>query len=98
MVNYLEDFICLGINHAEKAVISLLDFYISYAKLQPPSQVVKYLGVLVDAVKLELRLPPEKIVKLHSVSPRKISVSHSCLSTLCYTCDGNAKLKKGFGV
>lgn len=36
-------------------------------KLQPPTQIVKYLGVIVDSISMELRLPEEKIIKMKSV-------------------------------
>lgn len=75
LVNYLDDFLCIGdtfasCQDAQNTVISLLryvGFYISYNKLQPPSQITKYLGVIVDSIVMELRLPAEKILKLKSV-------------------------------
>ena len=43
-----------------------LGFYISWAKVTPPSRVCRYLGLEVDSIEIELRLPKDKLEKLKS--------------------------------
>lgn len=65
VVNYLDDYITLsdseeGCGANQLCVIrmfSYLGFQISWRKVSPPSQVTKYLGIEIDSVNLELRLP-----------------------------------------
>lgn len=93
LVNYLDDLLCIGSSFeacqdAQNSVISLLrfvGFYISYSKLQPPAQITKYLGVIVDSCAMELRLPLEKLVKLKQVLldvSGKRSISRKALESL----------------
>lgn len=71
-VNYLDDFLVTDVSFescqdAQSKVIKFLRFlglHISWNKVSPPSQVTNYLGVTIDSVKMELRLPPDKIEKM----------------------------------
>ena len=64
-VNYLDDFIVIGATleeatWAQKVVIKILrylGFYISWGKVTPPSQVCRYLGLDIDSIRMEIRLP-----------------------------------------
>ena len=72
-VNYLDDFLVMGSTWQEckeaqlylHSVLQSLGFYISYPKLVSPSQLVIYLGILIDSVTMKLSPPEEKMVKLH---------------------------------
>lgn len=72
MVNYLDDFICVSRSydeciHAQFSVIQFLRFIgmqISWSKVTPPSQVTIYLGITIDSLKMELRLPENKVGKM----------------------------------
>ena len=66
-VNYLDDFIVIGATlddttWAQKVVIKILrylGFYISLGKVTPPSQVCRYLGLDIDSIRMEIRLPKD---------------------------------------
>lgn len=72
IVQYLDDFFCSGhcfstCQLAQNAVINLLrylGFYISWKKVSPPSQITTYLGIEIDSLAMELRLPKGKLEKL----------------------------------
>lgn len=71
IVNYLDDFAAISSSydkalHAQNCIIFLLrylGFYISWAKVAPPSQTAVFLGIIIDTVLLELRLPEGKVAK-----------------------------------
>ena len=77
-VNYLDDFLLLGHTKEEAQLaqniviktLRYLGFYISWAKVTPPSKICRYLGLDVDSIEMELRLPKDKLEKLI------ISVNH----------------------
>lgn len=70
--NYLDDLICLSETYEQGildqlyliSVLRKLGFYIAWEKVRSPSQVTKYLGIEIDTIKMELRLPDEKVQKL----------------------------------
>ena len=92
-VNYLDDFIVIAhakveaqmaLNIAIK-LLRYLGFYISWAKVTPPSRVCRYLGLEVDSIKMELRLPKDKLEKLKSSVNKfkdKSSISKNELESL----------------
>lgn len=94
LVNYLDDFLVIGSSFdecqsAQNKVIQFLHFLglqISWSKVTPPSQVTTYLGIEIDSVRMELRLPVGKIEKLR-VALDKFSVKKSAskhqLEQLC---------------
>ena len=71
-VNYLDDFIIIGATleeatWAQKVVIKILrylGFYISWGKVIPPSQMCRYLSLDKDSIRMEIRLPKDKLEKL----------------------------------
>lgn len=71
LVQYLDDFLCIASNfeacaNAQAEVINLLrylGFYVSWDKVCSPSQVVTYLGIVVDSSLMEIRLPEYKLAK-----------------------------------
>ena len=73
-VNYLDDFCLVGRDEASCGeaqwslveILRRLGFYVSYKKLTPPHSVSKFLGIEIDSLNLELRLPNDKLDKLHS--------------------------------
>ena len=75
VVNYLDDFIVIADTyidcvHSQGMVLQLLrylGFHVSYEKLLSPSTCTTYLGLEVDSVAMELRLPPKKLAKLISL-------------------------------
>lgn len=48
-------------------LLRFLGFYVSWKKVTPPSQVTTYLGIEIDSVRMELRLPEGKILKLRAL-------------------------------
>ena len=81
VVNYLDDFITIGSSYddcraAQEAVIGMLrflGFHVSFNKLICPSTCVTYLGVIIDSVRMELRLPEGKLVKLINLIDSQLS-------------------------
>ena len=72
IVNYLDDFITLASTEHECEiardtvvnVLRFLGFHVAYEKLGCPSKCVTYLGIIIDSVRMELRLPGAKLHKL----------------------------------
>ena len=72
-VNYLDDFLVMGDSFKQcqeaqlylHGILRRLGFYLSYKKIRSPSQVQLYLGVEVDSLCMKLRLPEDKVAKLH---------------------------------
>ena len=71
-INYLDDF-CVVARMLELyrvgqltlvAILRRVGFYISFKKLTHPSQIVRFLGIDIDSVRMELRLPLDKLMKL----------------------------------
>ena len=74
VVNYLDDFINVGASLEEcksgqlalHTLLIRLGFSIAYNKVVTPNQCVVYLGVEINSVTWQLRLPQEKLSKLKS--------------------------------
>ena len=72
IVNYLDDFVAVSkdmesCRDAQSEIINLLrflGFYVAFDKLIGPSTCVTYLGIELDSIRMELRLPEGKLVKL----------------------------------
>ena len=81
VVNYLDDFITVSNNLencklAQELVIGalrFLGFHVSFEKLICPSTCVTYLGIIIDSVRMELRLPEGKLVKLINLIDLQLS-------------------------
>lgn len=71
VVNYLDDFAAISSTYdegllAQRLIIYLLrylGFHISWSKVSHPSQTATFLGIIIDTVRLELRLPEGKVQK-----------------------------------
>lgn len=71
VINYLDDFAAVSSSFqegifAQNCIVKLLrylGFHISWAKILPPSQTSTFLGIIIDTVLLELRLPEGKLAK-----------------------------------
>ena len=72
VVNYLDDFIAISSSRDECVrdqgiivqLLRYLGFHVSFEKVTPPSTCTTYLGIEIDSVSMELRLPERKLVKL----------------------------------
>ena len=72
-VNYLDDFLVKGPDYKTcrdaqlllHKVLRSLGFYISYKKILSPVRVQIYLGIEIDSIEMKLRLPKDKLLKLH---------------------------------
>ena len=93
---YLDDYIVVAHTQDECAykmttlIQLLLDlgFNISWDKVKPPSQITTYLGITIDSVKMELRLPDEKCSRLiHRVEIFQ-SKTHATYHATYYTMTG----------
>ena len=82
-VKYLDDYIVIGATleettWAKKVVIKILrylGFYISWGKVTPPSQVCRYLGLDIDSIRMEVRLPKDKLEKLVNLLKKYVGKS-----------------------
>ena len=71
-VNYLDDFCvvsrsvdgCVRAQRILVAILRRLGFYMSFRKLSTPAQVTRFLGIDIDSIAMELRLPADKLEKL----------------------------------
>ena len=71
-INYLDDFCVVGRSEerctaAQRdlvAILRRLGFYISFKKLTPSAKVTRFLGIDIDSILMELRLPADKLEKL----------------------------------
>ena len=93
IVNYLDDFITVAddmskCSMARNTVVGLLrflGFHVAYDKMVSPSQIVTYLGIIIDSQRMELRLPEgklEKLVKQLAFLENKSRVSKKDLESL----------------
>ena len=72
--NYLDDFLVMGATFDEcrqgqlllHKTLRDLGFYIAYKKVKSPSQIQIYLGVEINSKEMSLRLPDEKVERLHT--------------------------------
>ena len=75
IINYLDDFCMIHhdqtkVKESQQALIQLLHslgFSVSWPKVVSPTQVVKFLGIILDSVKMEMRLPNSKLKSLQNV-------------------------------
>ena len=75
VVNYLDDFIAVAPSYqdcilAQEVLVStlrFLGFHVAFDKLVHPSNNVTYLGIEIDSVNMELRLPQNKLFKLREL-------------------------------
>ena len=105
-VNYLDDFItisrsyesCLRAQSCMLKVLRDLGFYVAYDKVSPPSTCTTFLGIEIDSICMELRLPENKIQKLNdhldaAISANRVSkVEVGIVVTLCSLSKGRTHL------
>ena len=74
-INYLDDFLlvrpslelCMEAQRAIIHVLRVIGFGISYKKLLGPARKVRYLGIDIDSVNMNFRLPDDKLVRMKGV-------------------------------
>ena len=72
IINYLDDFCVIGKTKNEcgesqqvlLATLRAVGFSISFKKLTPPATTTRFLGILIDSIKMNLSLPQDKMEKL----------------------------------
>ena len=114
ILNYLDDFLVLGhtkeeAQFAQNIVIKTLrylGFYISWAKVTPPSKIYRYLGLDIDSIEMELRLPKDKLEKLiisvnnfkdkSSISKQELESLGGLLSHCSHVVDGGRTHSRRF--
>ena len=76
LFHYLDDFLIFGRPDSDEGlryrqlvlqVLEDLNIPVAWPKLEGPSTLVTFLGILIDTVRLELRLPPPKLARLRSL-------------------------------
>ena len=94
-IHYLDDYLMVGDPHSRECAQALqytlalceqLGVPVSKAKVEGPSTVLTFLGILLDTIKLELRLPQEKLTRLNQMirewSQRKLCTKRQLLSLI----------------
>lgn len=74
LLHYLDDFLTMGADREECARnleglrqwCAFLGFPLALEKVEGPATILVFLGILLDSVRMELRLPPEKLSKANS--------------------------------
>ncbi len=75
VINYLDDF-CIVSGDEDTArtqqirlvrILRRLGFFISFKKLQSPAKKLRFLGIYIDSITLELSLPEDKLMKLREI-------------------------------
>ena len=87
---YLDDFLVVAETEIDckrkmSALIDLLQglgFVVAWRKVVPPSQVVTYLGIELDSVQMELRLPQKKLIRLRNLVDEFRGRKHCSLKEL----------------
>ena len=114
IVNYLDDFIVVASTKeeaqwAQSMVINILryvGFHISWAKVTPPSQVCRFLGLEIDSNEMEIRLPVDKLEKLkgllakyinkNSIGKKELESLGGLLSHCAHVVDGGRVYSRRF--
>ena len=84
VVAYLDDFLCVGSTREECAatmtrlmgLLRCLGFAINYNKVQGPTQTIVFLGIEIDSVRFQLRLPDNKLHDLKTEVTRCLESHH----------------------
>ena len=106
IINYLDDFLAVSNDFdscvsAQSEIISLLrflGFHVAFEKLVTPSTCVTYLGIEIDSVGMEFRLPQGKLNKLRELLDYVLSlkrVSKKDLESLGGTLSHCSQVVKG---
>ena len=96
IIHYLDDFLIAGrpgsreceqALHRMLKVCQSLGFPIAFNKVEGPSTLITFLGILIDTVAMELRLPPEKLESLMQLlqqwqTPRRKTTKRELLSLI----------------
>ena len=73
LLHYLDDFLLIGKPHSDECAVSLelteavcrlLGVPLAMLKREGPSCLLVFLGILIDTMAMELRLPPERLERL----------------------------------
>ena len=76
IIHYLDDYLTMGRKQSIecehnlaliKQICAFLGFPLKLEKLEGPIEILIFLGILIDILRMELRLPPERLVELKSV-------------------------------
>ena len=76
LLHYLDDFLLFGPPasgegerslHAATSTLAALGIPISISKLEGPGTCVTFLGIIIDTVRFQLRLPEDKLVRIRSI-------------------------------
>lgn len=47
-----------------KAVCAILGFPLKWEKVEGPCAIINFLGIILDTIRMEIRLPQDKVVEL----------------------------------
>lgn len=94
VMHYLDDYLtlaqslsdCASNLHTIKAVFAHLGVPLAEEKVEGPSTTISFLGIILDSVQLEARLPPDKLTRikqdLHSWSTKEVASKRELLSLI----------------
>ena len=76
LLHYLDDYLTMGRKQSEecehnltliKQICAYLGIPLKLEKLEGPIEILIFLGILIDTVRMELRLPPGRLIELQSL-------------------------------
>ena len=108
LIHYLDDFLLMGAPNTEEGahvlaialrIFDILGIPVAAHKTEGPSPCITFLGILLDTVAQELRLPPEKIQRLQCLlrlwSSRKACTRKELESFLGHLCHAASVVRPG---
>ena len=76
IIHYLNDYLTMGKKHTKECennlaliqqICAWLGFPLKVVKMEGPTEILIFLGILIDTLRMELRLPQEKLAELKSL-------------------------------
>ena len=76
IIHYLDDYLTMGKEHTKECennlaliqqICAWLGFPLKAEKMEGPTEILIFLGILIDTLRMELRLPQEKLAELKSL-------------------------------
>ena len=77
IIHYLDDYLTMGKKHTKECennlaiiqqICAWLGFPLKVVKMEGPTEILIFLGILIDTLRMELRLPQEKLAELKSLT------------------------------
>lgn len=76
VIHYLDDYLTMGKKYTKECennlaliqkICAWLGFPLKVEKMEGPTEILIFLGILIDTLRMELRLPPDKLIELKNL-------------------------------